>query len=987
VATPASVSRTVEYAWDDASRCAGVLVPGSDEWLLFDRGDDGTLVVRAESGRVYLHSDGGVVTYGNGTRERLTLDRLGRPARIETLPDVLDLEYAYDREGRIERIGAHRIEYDGDRVVSPRDTGGVRFEEDGDGNRTARVDVTSRTDYRYADGRLAAVMRDGETVVTYGYDDLGRRVRRNGVNLHLDARGYLLAETDEEGRALATYIRDGHRCLARIDGPVGDEAAEWYHLDHTGTAWAVTDAAGRVTARRSGPLDPPPGPFMGRFRDEATGFHDFGARDYDDETGRFTTPDPFTFDADDPRLGVREAPRVLEHWSADPALRDRHDFCLGDPVNNVDLDGHSAWWFFLTIPSSLVWAIPNTIVAFMIVLINLYAEVLGWIIWPFFMLAKWDTGLKYYPWGYKTQTGSDPANPYDLDERDHIWFGLDASPRLGVPWALFNGSFFSVGRAFTMGNVIFYDRTAQDGDSGDSDARYVPPKDPDTQLTLVDAVHQHEMQHTFQYSYLGPLFHCLPLALIARMIENKVLDQDALARSRWWQKFDLGGATTIIGGLLLKPLTFNQVSFSDVETWANPAEWWRHLFPGRFTEIVTQANSLDNWIPGVGIYEWDMWIRGGQDKSWFERNSGAWSGHTYGLVCEAEEDEVYVGQFTRIVGADLPRGPAGPGGTTRPWQITWATDPAATSTLSAIDLDKPNRGTTRQVVNATGVYFHATAPGDYTVTGTADPLARSGAPPTEAKKIKVKDVGVEVQATVFIGERQTLKVDGDKAATYSLRPKDVKSGGSVNGLGYTAGATAGVDVLELIATYDGTKGVFETYGDNGLAATPVVVKEISITVKEPTITPSANEVFVGGSVTFTIDHDPQRASSSANVPGSTYDSGAKRFTAGRGAIGVARDETITFDYGVKQYPVTIHVKPIGVAAAPAQVSPGGFSQLTVFGGTPPYTYAISLGGTSGGSVDASGQYHAGTTAVRVTDVVTATDANGGRGTVAIPVGP
>jgi hypothetical protein len=194
-------------------------------------------------------------------------------------------------------------------------------------------------------------------------------------------------------------------------------------------------------------------------------------------------------------------------------------------------------------------------------------------------------------------------------------------------------------------------------------------------------------------------------------------------------------------------------------------------------------------------------------------------------------------------------------------------------------------------------------------------------------------------------------------------------------------------VLELIATYDGTKGVFETYGDNGLAATPVVVKEISITVKEPTITPSANEVFVGGSVTFTIDHDPQRASSTANVPGSTYDSGAKRFTAGRGAIDVARDETITFDYGVKQYAVTIHVKPIGVGAAPAQVSPGGFSQLTVFGGTAPYTYAISLGGTSGGSVDASGQYHAGTTAVRVTDVVTATDANGGRGTVAIPVGP
>jgi hypothetical protein len=381
-----------------------------------------------------------------------------------------------------------------------------------------------------------------------------------------------------------------------------------------------------------------------------------------------------------------------------------------------------------------------------------------------------------------------------------------------------------------------------------------------------------------------------------------------------------------------------------------------------------------------------MWIRGGQDKSWFERNSGAWSGHTYGLVCEAEKDEVYVGEYTRVVGADLPRGPAGPGGSTHPWNITWAAQPAATSSLSPIDFDAHNTAPVK-VVNATGVYFNATAAGDYTVTGTADPLARSGAPPTEAKTIKVKDVGVDVQTAVFVGDRQVLKIDGDSNATYTVRAKNVTSGATLNGLTYTAGATAGVDVLEVVATYDATKGVFATYGDNGIAATPVVVKEISITVKEPTITPSANEVFVGGSVTFTIDHDPQSARSTANVPGSTYDSGAKRFTAGRGAIDVARDETITFDYGVKQYPVTIHIKPITVGAAPAQVAPGGFSQLTVFGGTPPYTYAIALGGTSGGSVDPSGQYHAGTTAVRVTDVVTATDANGGRGTVAIPVGP
>jgi RHS repeat-associated protein len=966
-------------------------LPGSDEWLVVDRGDDGSLTVRAESGRIYLHSDGSVVHYGNGTVERVTLDRMRRPARIEVrAPDgspVLDLAYRYDREGRIVGIGPHRIEYDGDRVFAPRDTRDVHFEHDADGNRTARVDAAGRTDYRYEDGRLVAVERAGETIVRYGYDDLGRRVRRGRITRHHDARGYLVAETDEHGRAVATYLRDGHRCLARIDGAVGEEAAEWYHLDHAGSAWAVTDAAGVVTARRSGPLDTPPGPFMGRFRDDATGFHDFGTRDYDDETGRFVTPDLLTFDADDPRLGGRAAPRIVAHWAVEPTLRDRYEFCLGDPINNVDLDGHSAWWFFLTIPSSLVWAIPNTIVAFMIVLINLYAEVLGWLIWPFFMLGKWDTGIKYFPWGYASQTGSSPPDPYDLDMRDHFWITFDASARLGVPWSMFNGSFFSVGRAFTLGNIIFYDLTAQLGDSGDHDARYVPPKDPDTQLTLVDAVHQHEMQHTFQYAYLGPLFHCLPLPLIARLVENAAgANPDLLARNQWWQKIDLGGATTIIGGLLLKPLTGGKISFEDVETWANPASWWQHLFPGRFTEIVTQANNLNNWLPGVGVYEWDMWIRGGQDKSWFERNSGAWSGHTYGLVCEAEKDEVYVGEFTRVVGADLPRGPAGPTGATRPWNITWAAQPAATCAIDPIDLDAHNTAPVK-VVNATGVYFHATAPGDYTVTGTADPSARSGAPPTEAKTIKVKDVEVDVQANVFIGDRQVLAVHGDPSASYSVRLRDNRSGATIAGLAYTAGTTAGTDVLEVLATYDGTKGVFATYGDNAIAANPIVVKQVSIVVKEPTITPSATEVFVGGGVTFTIDRDPQTVNLAPSVAGSHYDASAKRFTAGRGPLDLPRDETLTFVYGAKQYPVTIRVKPIGVVAAPPQVAPGGFAQLTASGGTTPYSYALGVGGTSGGSVDASGQYHAGTTAAATTDTVTATDANGGRGTVAIPVSP
>jgi hypothetical protein len=86
----------------------------------------------------------------------------------------------------------------------------------------------------------------------------------------------------------------------------------------------------------------------------------------------------------------------------------------------------------------------------------------------------------------------------------------------------------------------------------------------------------------------------------------------------------------------------------------------------------------------------------------------------------------------------------------------------------------------------------------------------------------------------------------------------------------------------VVARYIATAGAFAKYGDNGLAAHDYVVKQIQITVKEPTITPSAVEVFVGGEVTFTIDHAPNSANSTQNVAGSRFDLASRTFTAGRG---------------------------------------------------------------------------------------------------------
>jgi YD repeat-containing protein len=1013
------VTCVTTYGYDGEGRCTRIVPPGSAEAFLVDHG---RLEIRAESGRVYLHAAGGEVRLENGVAERLTVDGFGRPARVQAAgrsgSAILDLEISYDEAGRISGIGGHAVAYDGDRVLGapapgrPSGRDGVRYRHDTDGNRVERRGPDGRTRYRYdGRGRLAAVDRDGDTVVRYRYDALGRRVRREtaaGVTvLHYDVAGNLLAETDPGGRALATYLCLGVRCLGKIDGAVGGPAAEWYHLDHLGSAWAVTDAEGAVVGRRRGPLDlEAPGPTMRRFRDPATGFFDFGARDLDPESGCFTTPDDHTFAPDDIRLLVDGRCRraALRDWSEQPALRDRYGFCLGDPVNNVDLDGHSAWWFFFTIPSSLIWAIPNTVIAFILIVLNLIFEIIGWIAWPFVAAArhKWD--LSSYPWGLSAQTGSDPPNPFDLDDRNHFWFGLDASAREGVPWALINGSFCSVGRAFTLGNVLFIEDIVEAGDDGEKNERYVVPNDPDVQLTLKDALHQHEMQHVFQYAFLGPLFHCLPIPLLVRIIGNAIQHHDLDERAAWWQRIDLGeGLTWTVGGLVWL-LTIGHVKPEDVGTWINPATWWQHILPFRWVEIASQAISFNSLFPLIGVYELDLLFRGGQDHSWFERNAGASSGDTYGTVIEAEHDEIYVGQFVRIVGADVRTGPGSGARRTITWTVapdaplpagapgaagtkldTTGSNPATNPNI--VDLDKNNVAPV-QVVNGGGLYFHTTTAGKYSVTGTGS----TGVGVTsETVEITVKDVEVGVVTDVFACRQQTITVKGDGDATYSARLKTNKSGATLSpgsGLGYTAGQNAGTDTIEIVARYKPDAGPFATYGDNGtLASFDWVVKTIDVVVKLPTVTPASAEIFVGESVTFTVDDPPLGGSSTSLVPGSRFDLDSRTFFAGRGAIAAQQVETVTLQYGCRTVTVGITVKPITVTATPGTVSAGGTAQLAASGGTAPYTFDLASAGTSGPSVDANGHYTAGTTAAPATDVITVTDKNGGRGTVSIAVTP
>jgi len=78
--------------------------------------------------------------------------------------------------------------------------------------------------------------------------------------------------------------------------------------------------------------------------DEETGLYYFGARYYNPSLGRFITPDT-----------------IIPGFS-DPQALNRYSYCLNNPINRVDPDGHWSWKkFFKSFVSTFV-QIATTIV-------------------------------------------------------------------------------------------------------------------------------------------------------------------------------------------------------------------------------------------------------------------------------------------------------------------------------------------------------------------------------------------------------------------------------------------------------------------------------------------------------------------------------------------------------------------------------------------------------------------------------------------------
>lgn len=298
------------YSYDAAQRLTGITHRAAIDQVLADYAYElnaaGDLIRETRNGETYAY------TYD----DRAQLVEVDRSSGA-------DESYNYDANGNRESSSVHGNGYvtgDNNRLKSD---GVYTYDYDNQGNLIRRTEVATGAvreftwDHRDRLVGITDAASNGSMIheITYTYDALDRRLSEtiNGETTYFVSDGQTLwAEINAANEVIARYLPGAEvdELLARDQA---EEGTAWYLTDRLNTVRNVVDAVGNLIneieydsfGRKLSETNPEAGDrfgFTGREYDEDTGLYYYRARYYDPELGRFISPDPIGFEAEDSNL-------------------------------------------------------------------------------------------------------------------------------------------------------------------------------------------------------------------------------------------------------------------------------------------------------------------------------------------------------------------------------------------------------------------------------------------------------------------------------------------------------------------------------------------------------------------------------------------------------------------------------------------------------------------------------------------------------------
>jgi len=270
------------------------------------------------------------------TVRKYEYDKSGRLKEVFDADDNVVAIYNYDNNGnRLQRCtpedGCIGYEYNGQDQLTKMDGAAYTYTLNGE-LKTKTTAAEGITTYNHDPmGNLVQVVLPNSHVIGYTYDAQNRRIakKEDGIikyRLIYSDQLAPAAKVDVDGNVLEEYVY-----ALGVNSPdyIKKDGANYRVIkDHLGSTRMVVNASngdvvktiaydefGNVTSE-TGDFDIIFG-YAGGIRDKDTGLTKFGARDYDAETGRWTSKEPLGFEG------------ALNFYS----------YCDADPVNYVDVNG------------------------------------------------------------------------------------------------------------------------------------------------------------------------------------------------------------------------------------------------------------------------------------------------------------------------------------------------------------------------------------------------------------------------------------------------------------------------------------------------------------------------------------------------------------------------------------------------------------------------------------------------------------------------